>query len=61
MKQDKIYWTQKNGEKIDVDEMTEEHLRNTLKMLIRKEERRQFFEDEKQRQWNEEASEIDIY
>lgn len=61
MNEDKIYWTQKNGEKIDVDEMTEEHLRNTLKMLIRKEERRQFFEDEEQRQRNDEASEIDIY
>ena len=25
----------RNGEKIDVDEMTIEHLRNTLKMIIR--------------------------
>ena len=30
----KTYWTMKNGEKIDVDLMTEKHLRNTLKMLI---------------------------
>ena len=31
----KYYWTTKNGTKIDVDEMTDEHLRNTLKMIIR--------------------------
>ena len=30
------YWTMKSGEKIDVDEMTESHLRNTLKLLIRR-------------------------
>lgn len=32
----KIYWTTKDGSKIDVDEMSIEHLRNTLKMIIRK-------------------------
>ncbi len=32
---DKVYWTMKNGEKIDIDEMDINHLRNTLKMLIR--------------------------
>lgn len=32
---DKIYWTMKNGSKIDIDKMTLEHLRNTLKMIIR--------------------------
>lgn len=26
----------KNGEKIDVDKMTESHLRNTLKLIIRR-------------------------
>jgi hypothetical protein len=31
----KYYWTTKTGEKIDVDEMTTQHLRNVLKMLIR--------------------------
>ena len=31
----KYYWTMRNGQQIDVDLMTESHLRNTLKMLIR--------------------------
>ena len=32
---DIVYWTMKNGQKINVDEMLESHLRNTLKMIIR--------------------------
>ena len=32
---EKVYWTMKNGQKIDVDQMDIQHLRNTLKMLIR--------------------------
>lgn len=35
MNKNKTYWITKNGNKIDVDEMTVEHLRNALKMLIR--------------------------
>ena len=35
MSNEKIYWTMKNGNKIDVDQMKESHLRNTLKMIIR--------------------------
>ena len=31
----KYYWTIKDGTKIDVDEMSTEHLRNTLKMVLR--------------------------
>ena len=31
----KVYWTMKNGQKIDVDTMDINHLRNTLKMIIR--------------------------
>ena len=31
----KYYWKTKSGEKIDVDEMSTQHLRNVLKMLIR--------------------------
>jgi len=31
----KVYWTMKNGQKIDVDKMDINHLRNTLKMIIR--------------------------
>jgi len=34
-KSGKVYWTMKNGQKIDVDEMDINHLRNTLKMIIR--------------------------
>jgi hypothetical protein len=29
-----VYWTMKNGQKIDVDTMDITHLRNTLKMII---------------------------
>ena len=29
------YWTMKSSHKISVDDMTEEHVRNTLKMIIR--------------------------
>lgn len=36
-----IYWTMKNGQKINVDEMSVEHLRNTLKMIIRNSEKKQ--------------------
>jgi hypothetical protein len=32
---EKVYWTMKNGQKIDVDTMDVQHLRNTLKMLIK--------------------------
>jgi len=35
MSKEKVFWTKKNGEQIDVDDMTVEHLRNTLKMIIR--------------------------
>ncbi len=28
----KYYWTMKNGQKIDIDLMDENHLRNTLKI-----------------------------
>ncbi len=32
------FWTMKNGEKINVDDMTESHLMNVLKQIIRSEE-----------------------
>ncbi|MCP4761540.1 MAG: hypothetical protein GY870_07145 [archaeon] len=35
----KYYWKTKDGKRIDVDEMSIEHLRNTLKMIIRNRER----------------------
>ena len=31
----KLYWTMKTGQQIDIDEMSESHLRNTLKMIVR--------------------------
>lgn len=31
----KYYWTMKNGQKINVDDMDVNHLRNTLKMILR--------------------------
>jgi hypothetical protein len=34
-----VYWTMKNGKHIDIDEMSIEHLRNTLKMIVRKKEK----------------------
>jgi hypothetical protein len=33
------YWTTKDGNKINVDDMSEEHLRNVLKLLIRRQEK----------------------
>jgi hypothetical protein len=30
-----VYWTMQNGQKIDVDTMDVQHLRNTLKMIIK--------------------------
>lgn len=32
---EKVYWKTKYGKKIDVDEMSIQHLKNTLKMIIR--------------------------
>lgn len=31
----KVYWTTKDGSSIDIDEMSIEHLRNVLKMIVR--------------------------
>lgn len=30
----KVYWEVKDGSKIDIDKMSEAHLRNTLKMIV---------------------------
>ena len=35
---DKVYWTTKDGTKVDVDQMDVQHLRNVLKMLLRKQQ-----------------------
>ena len=29
------YWKMRNGQLIDIDQMSEHHLRNTLKMIVR--------------------------
>jgi len=36
MKMNKQYWTTKEGTEISVDDMTEAHAKNILKMLIRR-------------------------
>jgi len=36
MNQLKVYWTMKDGQKISVDDMDEQHVRNSLKMVLRK-------------------------
>ena len=35
MSKDKVFWTTKEGVEIDIDQMTIDHLRNTLKMIVR--------------------------
>jgi len=37
---DIVYWKQKNGELISIDDMDIQHLRNTLKMIIRNNEQK---------------------
>jgi len=37
-----VYWTMKNGQKINVDEMSLSHLQNTLKMIVRNNQKREF-------------------
>jgi hypothetical protein len=39
MEEKKYFWTTKEGEQIDVDKMSIEHLRNVLKMIIRNKEK----------------------
>jgi len=34
MKTEKVYWKTKEGETLDIDEMSIEHLRNVLKFII---------------------------
>ena len=36
MKQNDVYWTMRNGQKISIDDMDEQHVRNSLKMILRK-------------------------
>jgi hypothetical protein len=32
---EKVFWTMRNGEKIDIDKMDINHLRNSLKLVVR--------------------------
>lgn len=36
----KVYWRMRNGQMIDVDLMDQNHLRNTLKLIIRNQQKR---------------------
>ena len=38
MKKEKVYWKMRNGNLIDIDDMDENHLRNTLKLVLRNRE-----------------------
>jgi hypothetical protein len=40
MKKEPVYWTMRDGKQIDIDEMSVQHLRNTLKMLVRNSQKR---------------------
>ena len=39
-KERQYYWTTKDGKKINLNDMTEDHLRNVLKLMIRRNEDR---------------------
>lgn len=70
----RYYWTTKDGTKIDVDEMSVEHLRNTLKMILRNIDNAKSkpkpkplgnieacFQEEQYKQWEEEHYELEAY
>ena len=74
MSNSKVYWTMKNGQQIDVDLMDENHLRNTLKMIIRNSKKvvkpkftlngdmaNVFNDDIENYEYECDATEIDIY
>ena len=64
----KYYWKMKDGQLIDVDQMSETHLRNSLKMMIRNTQRKvaarkplgnieaNFFEEQNNEYLNEELA-----
>ena len=65
----KYYWTTKDGTKIDVDDMSIEHLRNTLKMILRNIDNAKSkpkslgnieacFQEEEYKEWEEEHYEL---
>lgn len=50
MEKRKYYWTQKNGQQIDVDAMDVNHLRNVVKMILRNLEIIELKEKQKRRE-----------
>ena len=71
---EKVYWKQLNGQLISVDEMDINHLRNTLKMIIRNSKKvvkpkftlngdmaNVFNDDIENYEYECDATEIDIY
>lgn len=46
----KVFWTMKDGKKIDIDEMGINHLRNCLKMIVRQIEINQIQKELKRRE-----------
>lgn len=46
MEKEVIYWTKRNGEKISVDEMDINHLRNVLKMILRNVEKAKNYQEQ---------------
>jgi len=67
----KYYWTTKDGTKIDVDDMSTDHLRNVLKMILRNIDNAKSkpkpkplgniearFQEEQYKQWEEEHYEF---
>lgn len=42
-KKKKVYWETKDGKKINIDDMDIEYLRNTLKMIVRKNKKNKFY------------------
>ncbi len=65
----KYYWTTKYGKKIDVDDMSTDHLRNVLKMILRNIENAKSkpkslgnieacFQEEEYKEWEEEHYEL---
>lgn len=71
----KYYWTTKDGTKIDVDDMSVDHLRNVLKMILRNLDNARpkpkpmgnieaSFQEEKYKEWECDtywANETDLY
>lgn len=43
-----VYWTTKEGEKIDIDEMSVSHLRNVLKMIVKSKKKVKKFSPQKE-------------